>query len=131
MELRGVGSGVSGGHRLGSCRSWRFRRSSASGWRNESRQASNGTEGSGIREGVFRSGQTGRCHLSRAVDGNRNWLRQREEDCLVAVAQDRPAKCRGRVDQEVVVDGKLVSSRKPDDIPAFNREMLKLFSQVK
>ncbi|HET8559144.1 MAG TPA: type 1 glutamine amidotransferase domain-containing protein, partial [Marmoricola sp.] len=26
------------------------------------------------------------------------------------------------VDQEVVVDGNLVTSRKPDDIPAFNRE---------
>ncbi len=34
------------------------------------------------------------------------------------------------VDREVVVDGNLVSSRKPDDIPAFNREMIKLFSQV-
>jgi deglycase len=33
------------------------------------------------------------------------------------------------VDEEVVVDGNLVSSRNPDDIPAFNREMLKLFSQ--
>jgi protease I len=32
------------------------------------------------------------------------------------------------VDQEVVVDGNLVSSRKPDDIPAFNREMVKLFA---
>ncbi len=32
------------------------------------------------------------------------------------------------VDQEVVVDGKLVTSRQPKDIPAFNREMLKLFS---
>ena len=32
------------------------------------------------------------------------------------------------VDQEVVVDGNLVSSRKPDDIPAFNREMIRLFS---
>lgn len=32
------------------------------------------------------------------------------------------------VDQEVVVDGNLVSSRKPDDLPAFNREMIKLFS---
>jgi protease I len=31
------------------------------------------------------------------------------------------------VDEEVVVDGNLVSSRKPDDIPAFNREMLKVF----
>ena len=34
------------------------------------------------------------------------------------------------VDQEVVVDGKLVSSRKPDDIPAFNREMLSLFGKA-
>jgi len=34
------------------------------------------------------------------------------------------------MDQEVVVDGMLVSSRKPDDIPAFNRETIKLFSQV-
>jgi protease I len=32
------------------------------------------------------------------------------------------------VDQEVVVDGKIVSSRQPGDLPAFNREMLKLFS---
>jgi protease I len=32
------------------------------------------------------------------------------------------------VDEEVVVDGNLISSRKPDDIPAFNREMLKLFA---
>jgi protease I len=30
------------------------------------------------------------------------------------------------VDQEVVVDGNLVTSRKPDDIPAFNRELAKL-----
>jgi protease I len=35
------------------------------------------------------------------------------------------------MDREVVVDGTLVSSRMPDDIPAFNREMLKLFSRVK
>ena len=33
------------------------------------------------------------------------------------------------VDQEVVVDGNIVTSRKPDDIPAFNREMLRLFAQ--
>src|SRR5262249_6045527 len=32
------------------------------------------------------------------------------------------------VDREVVVDGTLVSSRKPDDIPAFNREMINVFS---
>jgi protease I len=33
------------------------------------------------------------------------------------------------VDQEVVVDANLVTSRKPDDIPAFNREIINLFSQ--
>ena len=32
------------------------------------------------------------------------------------------------VDREVVVDGKLVTSRQPSDLPAFNREMLKLFT---
>jgi protease I len=32
------------------------------------------------------------------------------------------------VDQEVVVDRNVVTSRKPDDIPAFNREMLRIFS---
>jgi protease I len=33
------------------------------------------------------------------------------------------------MDQESVVDGNLVSSRKPDDIPAFNRAMIDLFSR--
>lgn len=35
------------------------------------------------------------------------------------------------MDQEVVVDGNLVTSRKPDDIPAFNREVIKLFSTAR
>lgn len=34
------------------------------------------------------------------------------------------------VDQEVVVDGPLVTSRQPGDIPAFNREMVKLFAKA-
>jgi protease I len=34
------------------------------------------------------------------------------------------------VDKEVVVDGNMVSSRKPDDIPAFNQQMLELFSHT-
>jgi len=29
------------------------------------------------------------------------------------------------VDQEVVVDGKLITSRKPDDLPAFMRAIIK------
>lgn len=32
-------------------------------------------------------------------------------------------------DEEVVVDGNLVTSRQPSDIPAFNREMLALFGR--
>ncbi len=32
-------------------------------------------------------------------------------------------------DKEVIRDGKLVTSRKPDDIPAFNREMIQMFAQ--
>jgi protease I len=34
------------------------------------------------------------------------------------------------VDLEVVVDGNLITSRQPDDIPAFNREMLNLFAHT-
>jgi protease I len=33
------------------------------------------------------------------------------------------------VDEEVVVDNGLVSSRKPDDIPAFNRKMIEEFAE--
>ena len=32
------------------------------------------------------------------------------------------------VNEEVVVDGRLVTSRKPDDLPAFMRETLKLLN---
>jgi protease I len=35
------------------------------------------------------------------------------------------------VDQEVVVDNGLVTSRKPDDIPAFNRRMIEEFAAGK
>jgi protease I len=33
------------------------------------------------------------------------------------------------VDQEVVVDNGLVTSRKPDDLPAFNRKMIEEFAE--
>jgi protease I len=35
------------------------------------------------------------------------------------------------VDEEVVVDGNLVTSRKPDDIPAFNRAMIEVIARVR
>jgi protease I len=34
------------------------------------------------------------------------------------------------VDQEAVVDRNMVSSRRPDDIPAFNRAMIELFGRI-
>jgi len=44
--------------------------------------------------------------------------------------QDDIRNAGGRwVDREVVREGNLVSSRKPDDIPAFNREMIALFAE--
>jgi len=33
-------------------------------------------------------------------------------------------------DKEVIRDGKLVTSRKPDDLPAFNREMIAMFAEA-
>jgi protease I len=32
------------------------------------------------------------------------------------------------VDEEVVIDGGLVTSRKPDDLPAFNEAMVRVFA---
>jgi protease I len=34
------------------------------------------------------------------------------------------------VDEEVVVDGNIVTSRSPDDLPAFTRELLELFAKT-
>jgi protease I len=34
-------------------------------------------------------------------------------------------------DHEALVDGNLLTSRNPDDIPAFNRAMISLFSQMR
>jgi protease I len=33
------------------------------------------------------------------------------------------------VDEEVVADSGLITSRKPDDLPAFNDKMIELFAQ--
>jgi protease I len=35
------------------------------------------------------------------------------------------------LDEEVVVDGNLITSRKPDDIPAFNRAVIEQFSKAR
>jgi protease I len=50
----------------------------------------------------------------------------------VAVAQDPYIRNAGGnwVDKEVVQDGQITTSRKPQDLPAFIREMLKSFSST-
>jgi protease I len=35
------------------------------------------------------------------------------------------------VDKEVVADGNIITSRKPDDIPAFNAKVNELFSKAR
>ncbi len=52
------------------------------------------------------------------------------EDDILAIAQDRSQeRRRGWVDQEVVVDHGLVTSRKPDDLPAFCNKMVEEFAE--
>ncbi len=49
----------------------------------------------------------------------------------MAIAEDRSEKRRRRwTDQQVIVDKNLTTSRKPDDIPAFNRAIIEQFSGV-
>ena len=52
-------------------------------------------------------------------------LKGRKATCFFAIKDDVINAGATYVDQEVVVDGNLVTSRKPDDLPAFMREYLK------
>ena len=52
-------------------------------------------------------------------------LKGRTVTCFFAVKDDVINAGAKYVDQEVVIDGNLVTSRKPDDLPAFMRETLK------
>jgi protease I len=53
-------------------------------------------------------------------------LKGRTATCFFAVKDDVTNAGATYVDQEVVVDRNLVTSRKPDDLPAFMREYLRL-----
>ena len=53
-------------------------------------------------------------------------LRGRRATCYESVAREMRDATAKYEDAEVVVDGNLVTSRKPEDIPAFMRETLKL-----
>lgn len=55
-----------------------------------------------------------------------NVLKGKTATSYIAIKDDLVNAGAKYVDQEVCVDGKLVTSRKPDDLPAFMRAILKL-----
>ena len=52
-------------------------------------------------------------------------LKGKKATCFFALKDDLVNAGANYVDEEVVKDGKLITSRKPDDLPAFCREMIK------
>jgi putative intracellular protease/amidase len=68
--------------------------------------------------------------MSRTTGPDQRESCSRQEDDVLASNSGRYAQRRRKVvDEEVVVDNGLVSSRKPDDIPAFNRKMIEEFAE--
>ena len=70
--------------------------------------------------------------VSQGVKAGRDWAREHLE--MLGWTERAPETADAVVllsCDEVVVDRGLVTSRKPDDIPAYNREMIKLFSQAR
>src|SRR5579871_5939498 len=85
-------------------------------------------QGCRIRKGLLRCRETCGGDLPWSVDRHRDRCGSGAENRLVAVAQNRSSKRRGRVDGSGGRGGRnLVSSRKPDDIPAFNLAMIDVF----
>ena len=74
--------------------------------------------------------QAGGGDLSRPVDADRGGaVRGRTMTSWPSLKTDLKNAGANWVDKEVVNDQGLVTSRKPDDIPAFNREMIRLFAE--
>jgi putative intracellular protease/amidase len=68
--------------------------------------------------------------MSRTTGPDQRESCSRQEDDFLASNSGRYAQRRRKVlDEEVVVDNGLVSSRKPDDLPAFNRKMIEEFAE--
>jgi len=76
----------------------------------------------------FRESKTGGGNFVTGRKYDQRRPRSRAKDDFVASDSSRYAQCwSALVDEEVVVDNGLVTSRKPDDIPAFNRKMIEEF----
>ena len=57
-------------------------------------------------------------------------VRGKRATCWPALRDDLKAAGADYVDQEVVVDGNLITSRKPEDLPAFCREIFAAIRQT-
>ena len=57
-------------------------------------------------------------------------LKGKKATCFFAIKDDLVNAGANYVDQEVVRDGNLITSRKPDDLPAFCREMIEALSKA-
>ena len=57
-------------------------------------------------------------------------LKGKTATCFHAIKDDMVNTGARYVDEEVVVDGNLITSRKPDDIPAFCREIVKALEKA-
>ena len=64
------------------------------------------------------------CHAASVLVSS-DILKGRKITCFIAVKDDVVNAGATFIDEEVVVDGKLITSRKPDDLPAFCREIIK------
>lgn len=65
------------------------------------------------------------------MDADRRRRGEGQEDDLLAVAENRLCNAGAKwVDEQVVTDSDLVTSRKPDDIPAFNKKMIGAFGHA-
>lgn len=69
------------------------------------------------------------CHGSQTMI-NARVIKGRSMTCYEAIRQDVRNAGADYIDKEVVIDANLVSSRNPDDIPAFNKAMLEVFAGV-
>lgn len=56
-------------------------------------------------------------------------LKDKKATCFFAIKDDLIAAGAKYIDRDVVVDGNLVTSRKPDDLPRFTQEIIKLLKK--
>lgn len=69
------------------------------------------------------------CHGPWVLCSAHGMLRGRKATCFFAIKDDVVNAGADYSDAEVVVDGNLVTSRKPEDLPAFNKACLEVLSR--